>query len=293
MQYLRLRAKVPELLGPAHLAPRRGGDEVPLLRLAGGAAARLPGVRVPRCGVRGLRHGVHRGRGAPHLPGYTVARVDADSVSAKGELKRTLDEFRAGKIDILLGTQMVAKGLNFPGVRLVGIALADTGLHMPDFRASERTFALITQVAGRAGRFFPDGRVLVQTWSPENPAIALAAAGDVEGFYAQELEQRRALGFPPFTRLVRLVFRSKEAAVAEEGAAGAAALIAPLLPPEADILGPAECPLALISGNHRFHLIVRGPAMAPLNRAVYQFLSQNKPPRALYIEADADPVSLL
>jgi primosomal protein N' (replication factor Y) len=227
------------------------------------------------------------------FPGYTVARVDADSVSAKGELKRTLDEFRAGKIDILLGTQMVAKGLNFPGVRLVGIALADTGLHMPDFRASERTFALITQVAGRAGRFFPDGRVLVQTWSPENPAIALAAAGDVEGFYAQELEQRRALGFPPFTRLVRLVFRSKEAAVAEEGAAGAAALIAPLLPPEADILGPAECPLALISGNHRFHLIVRGPAMAPLNRAVYQFLSQNKPPRALYIEADADPVSLL
>ncbi len=227
------------------------------------------------------------------FPDCAVQRVDTDTLTKKGELKRALDEFRGGKTDILLGTQMVAKGLNFPGVRLVGIALADTGLHMPDFRAAERTFALIVQVAGRAGRFFPDGRVIIQTWSPTNPAIAFASRSDVEGFYTWELEQRKELGFPPYSRLVRLVFRSKSAETAAEGAEGAAAIIGNYLGGAGELLGPAECPLAVISGNYRHHILLRGLQLAPMARAVRRFMTEYKSKTSLYIEIDVDPVSLL
>ena len=227
------------------------------------------------------------------FPGYTVQRVDTDTLTKKDELKHALADFRDGKVDILLGTQMVAKGLNFPGVRLVGIALADTGLHMPDFRAAERTFALIVQVAGRAGRFFPDGRVIIQTWSPKNPAIAYAANGDVEGFYAYELAQRELLGFPPYSRLVRLVFRSKDPAVSIRGAEGAREILSKHVPADAEIMGPAECPLAVIAGNHRHQIIIRARHLAPIAHAARLFLTGYKPLPALYIEVDVDPVSLL
>ncbi|MDR0452779.1 MAG: primosomal protein N', partial [Treponema sp.] len=142
--------------------------------------------------------------------GLSIRRADTDALAKKGDLERTLAEFRSGKIDILLGTQMVAKGLNFPGVRLVGVILADTGLQLPDFRAAERTFSLIVQVAGRAGRYFPDGKVIVQTLRPGDPAIARACAVDVEAFYEAELRTRRALLFPPYSRLIRFTVRSKE-----------------------------------------------------------------------------------
>jgi primosomal protein N' (replication factor Y) len=227
------------------------------------------------------------------FPDCTVRRVDTDSLTKKDELKHALADFREGKTDILLGTQMVAKGLNFPGVRLVGIALADTGLHMPDFRAAERTFALIVQVAGRAGRFFPDGRVIIQTWSPKNPAIAYAAACDVEGFYAYELGQRELLGFPPFSRLIRLVFRSKNGEIAATGAEGALAILKGMIPSDAEILGPAECPLSVIAGNHRHQIILRSKTLAPIAHAARAFLTGYKPLQSLYIEVDVDPVSLL
>ena len=227
------------------------------------------------------------------FPDCSIRRIDTDSLTGKDSLKDALVDFREGKTDILLGTQMVAKGLNFPGVRLVGIALADTGLHMPDFRAAERTFALITQVAGRAGRFFPDGRVLVQTWNPGNPVIAFAKTGDLEGFYAYELAQRAELGFPPFSRLVRLVFRSKSAKQAETGAEGAAAILRALLRAPSEVMGPAECPVSLISGNHRHQVILKGPRLAPLVEAARAFRDDYKPNQALYVEYDVDPQSLL
>ncbi|MDR1148168.1 MAG: primosomal protein N', partial [Spirochaetaceae bacterium] len=125
------------------------------------------------------------------FPGLRIRRVDADTAAKKNGLEESLAMFRAGAIDILLGTQMVAKGLNFPGVRLVGVVLADTGLHLPDFRAAERTFSLLVQVAGRAGRYFPDGKVLVQTLRPQDPVIIRACALDVEGFFKAELAQRK------------------------------------------------------------------------------------------------------
>jgi primosomal protein N' (replication factor Y) len=190
---------------------------------------------------------------------------------------------------------MVAKGLNFPSVRLVGVILADTGLHLPDFRAAERTFSLLVQVAGRAGRYFPDGKVIIQTFRLGDPVIERSAALDVEGFFRAEINQRRVLGFPPFTRLIRFNFRSRDPVRADKAAVRLANLIRPLLPRGADILGPAECPIALIAGNHRRHLILRGPDMSPLHGAASTALLRYEKQRdsRVYVETDVDPVNLL
>ena len=229
------------------------------------------------------------------FPDLTVRRVDTDSVRNKLRLRTILNEFRAGEIDILLGTQMVAKGLNFPGVKLVGIVSADTGLQLPDFRAAERTFDLIVQVSGRAGRFHPDGKVLVQTYIPDNETIGLAARADLETFYKKELAVRRALGFPPFTRLIRLVFRARSAAKSSAAAAAFAGSLEPSAggPNGVEVLGPAECPLAVIAGNHRNHLIFRSRNFRDLHGLVRRALQRFQVPAGVYVEVDVDPVSLL
>jgi primosomal protein N' (replication factor Y) len=229
------------------------------------------------------------------FPDLRLRRADADTTGKKGSLAETLDIFKAGGADILLGTQMVAKGLNFPGVRLVGVALADTGLHLPDFRAAERTFSLIVQVAGRAGRYFPDGKVIVQTLRPKDPAITRACALDVAGFFEAELAQREMLGFPPYTRLIRFTIRSKEASRADAAIKRLASIAAPLLPEDADILGPAECPIGIMNGNHRRQLLLRGKTMGTLHAAAKITLDKYEQGRdaMTYLEVDVDPVSLL
>lgn len=227
------------------------------------------------------------------FPGMTIARVDADTMSRKGVLDKTLDDFRDGKIDALLGTQMVAKGLNFPGVRLVGVILADTTMNLPDFRAAERTFALVTQVAGRAGRFHKGGRVLVQTYRPTSSVLRRAATHDAAGFYADELAVRRELDFPPYARLLRIVVRSKEAGLATEAAAELAGRIAAIGVAGVDVLGPAECPIAVVAGNARRQIILRSADAAPSRSALATALAGWKPHASVYIEIDPDPVSLL
>lgn len=228
------------------------------------------------------------------FPSAKTIRVDTDSLKKRGELQEKLDAFRRGEYDILLGTQMVAKGLNFPNLRLVGVVLADTSLHLPDFRASERTFSLITQVAGRAGRFFPDGKVIVQSYSPDREPIALAAKGDTETFYKSELSQRELLGFPPFTRLLRLVFRSQVPNAAQTAAMAAASIIKSVsAPEEVEVLGPAECPLEMIAGNFRHQIILRGDRIAPLVDAAKKLVWGYTSPKNVYIEVDVDPVSML
>jgi len=229
------------------------------------------------------------------FPNLRVMRVDADTTTKKGSLKKALDQFRAGEVDILLGTQMVAKGLNFPGVRLVGVILADTGLHLPDFRAAERTFSLVVQVAGRSGRYFPDGKVIVQTLRPYDPAIVKSCALDVEGFFDTELVQREALAFPPFTRLIRFTVRSREEERAAKAVSKLAAIALPLLPPGADILGPAECPLGVISNQYRKHLILRGKNMGTLHAAAGAMLAryEKEKDHKVHLEVDVDPVNLL
>ena len=240
---------------------------------------------------------------AAAVPGLRVQRLDTDALRDRGELRAVLSRFRSGAVDVLVGTQMVAKGLNFPGVRLVGIINADTGLHLPDFRAAERTFNLIVQVAGRAGRALPDGRVLVQTYHADRYAIRLAVEGRAEEFYRREIAVRRETGFPPFTRLIRLVFRarSKQRAHAaavkfaehlernrtgSRGHGGGAAA-------EGELLGPVECPIERIAGSYRFHLLLRHGTIGPLHQWVKRAWLTFKAPAGTHLEIDVDPTSVL
>lgn len=239
------------------------------------------------------------------FPNARIVRLDTDSLTKKGELQEKLSEFKKGGYDIMLGTQMVAKGLNFPNLKLVGVILADTSLHLPDFRASERTFALITQVAGRAGRFFPDGKVLVQSYSPDREPIYFATKSLVEDFYKTELSQREMLGFPPFSRLVRIVFRSVSNEIAEETSENAAKILQTELSslieknPEdkeirtTEILGPSECPLSKIAMNYRHQLILRGKKIGIMQKLVASLLYNYTPPQKVYLEVDVDALSLL
>jgi primosomal protein N' (replication factor Y) len=229
------------------------------------------------------------------FPDLRVSRVDADTAAKKGGLEETLSVFKAGKIDILLGTQMVAKGLNFPGVRLVGVVFADTGLHLPDFRAAERTFSLIVQVAGRAGRYFPDGKVIVQTLRMEDPVIARSCSLDVDGFFKAELGQRKALNFPPFSRLIRFTARGADERRTDAAIGRLASLAKPLIPAGSDVLGPAECPIGLIDNKYRRHLILRGPSMGELHGTARELLARYEKGRdgKVYLEVDVDPVSML
>ncbi|PIE98425.1 MAG: primosomal protein N' [Treponema sp.] len=228
------------------------------------------------------------------FPDCVTERIDTDALSGKAEkLKQAIEDFKTQKTDILLGTQMVAKGLNFPNVKLVGIALADTGLQMPDFRAAERTFSLITQVAGRAGRYIPDGEVIIQTLRPEHPAIVFAKDGRIEDFYEYELAQRQALFFPPFSRLLRLVFRSKQLKKAELAAYGAKEILENLIPETVEIMGPSECMLAMISGNYRMQILLRSEKMQDMQKPVMYFVKNYSVMTGVYIEIDIDPVSLM
>ena len=200
---------------------------------------------------------------------------------------------------------MVAKGLNFPGLKLVGVVLADTGLHMPDFRANERVFSLLVQVAGRAGRFFPDGKVIIQSYYPERPAIHFACNTDIEGFYKWEIEQRQNLFFPPFSRLISLVFRSASKEKSAEAAESAYTILEAELealkqknaPKDEEywdeILGPSPAPLAMIAQNHRHQILLRATELKYIHTAVERFLSHYKPISGVYIEVDLDPLNLL
>jgi len=232
------------------------------------------------------------------FPDLHLRRVDADTASKKsgeGGLEETLKLFKTGVIDILLGTQMVAKGLNFPGVRLVGVVFADTGLHLPDFRAAERTFSLIVQVAGRAGRYFPDSKVIVQTLRTDDPVITKSCALDVTGFFNEELKHRRSLGFPPYSRLIRFTIRAKEEFRANAAITRLATIILKLLPKEADMLGPAECPIGILNNNYRRQLIIRSPSIGAIHsmaREAAAIYEKGKDIRA-YLEIDVDPLSML
>lgn len=227
------------------------------------------------------------------FPNYTVARLDSDTVTKKTVLKETLKKFTKGEIDILLGTQMVARGLNFPGVKLVGVILADTGLKMPDFRAEERTFSLIVQVAGRAGRYAPDGEVVIQTFMPQNRAINYAANSDILTYYREELETREFLEFPPYTRLIRLVFRSKRLNDLLQSINEFQRELERRLQHDAEVMGPSECPISLMSGNHRHQLLIRTNNLNVTHGKTYALLQQFKVPSHIYIEIDVDPISLL
>jgi primosomal protein N' (replication factor Y) len=227
------------------------------------------------------------------LPSARVARMDSDVVAGAGAAAEVLARFARRELDVLVGTQMVTKGHDFPGVTLVGVVLADTALALPDFRAAERTFQLLTQVAGRAGRGDDPGRVLVQTFHPHSPAVALAVGHDYAGFAELELERRRALGYPPFGRMLAVrVEGTEEGARRTAEALGAAAL--PALGEAVTLLGPAPAAIERIRGRSRWHLLFRSPD-APSLRRVHRALAPvaARPPGGGQVRFDVDPHSML
>lgn len=231
------------------------------------------------------------------FPQYRTARLDTDVVSKDRKIiQKTLDEFRAGSLDILIGTQMVAKGLNFPNVQLVGIVLADSGLLVPDFRAEERTFDLLVQVAGRSGRADSNGRVVVQTRMKDNPAIVMASKGQVEAFFDNELKLRRDLGFPPFSRMVNLVVRSPKASVAMAFAESLASELsgkASFFGFDVQVYGANECPIEKIRANFRFQVLLRSFKPSDMLSLLENVLSYTSVPSSVVLEIDVDPVDLL
>ena len=227
------------------------------------------------------------------FPNARIIRLDTDVLKTKAELLDKLEAFRRGEYDIMLGTQMVAKGLNFPKLELVGVILADAGLHMPDFRAGERTFSLFTKVAGRAGRYFPDGKVFVQTYSPGREPVYFACTNRISDFYENELAQRKMLNFPPFCRLLRFVFRSYDRALAESTAGEAAGLLAKEAARGVEIIGPAECPIEKINSSWRYHILLKANSIVPLQAMARKLLFDYSHNQNVYIEYDVDPVSLL
>lgn len=227
-----------------------------------------------------------------------IQRMDSDTMHRREDYENCLNAFGRGELDLLVGTQMIAKGLDFPRVTVVGIVSADTSLHLPDFRASERTYQLVSQVAGRAGRGELAGRIYVQTNSPEHPSLQFAAKHDFEGYAKGECELREELGYPPVGRLIRAVFEDEDADRVDQVAALCAELLSKAL---ADyyvpVLGPAPAPMSLLRGRHRRHIVIKasersdkGPeAFAVARRALIEFALEK---RATRVSIDVDPASL-
>ena len=229
------------------------------------------------------------------FPKANVTRMDSDALKRKDDYRRILGDFRRGKIDILVGTQMIAKGLHFPRVTLVGIVYADTGLHLADFRAGERTFQLLTQVAGRAGRGEVEGEVVVQTFSPVHPAIQFARRHDYEGYFDAEMEFREQLYYPPFTRAAMLTLRGRSEQKVSFSADYLKKQIEPIVETITDlqVSGPAPAPLLRAETFYRYQLMLRTVRMSELSRCLAAVASGLNLPDEVALTIDIDPVNLL
>ncbi|MDY3556107.1 primosomal protein N' [Gemmata sp. JC717] len=268
-----------------------------------------PFQKCPTCAQPSMRY---QGLGTEKLqveieekfPGSVCQRMDSDTMSKPGSHQRVLDAFRDGLIQILVGTQMIAKGLDFPNVTLVGVVNADVGLHLPDFRSAERTFQLLAQVAGRAGRGTRGGQVLVQTFTPEHPCITLASHHNYNEFAKMELVHRKLHKYPPYERMARMIVRSEK----EEAAAAFADVLAtafkeairramstgrPSSEAPVRLLGPAECPVFRLNNFYRFHFQLQSDSSAVLHEVLRNVLALAKPPHGVEFQVDIDPYSML
>ncbi len=231
---------------------------------------------------------------ARKFPKARVARMDSDTMTSPQQFQKVFDGFAAGEIDVLLGTQMVAKGLDFPQVTLVGIASADTALAMPDFRSSERTFQLIVQVAGRAGRSDKPGQVIVQTWHPHDVAIQMALQHDYQGFADQELPLRESAGVPPYVRLTRIVIRHANLTKARQGSDLLAAHLRKLFTP-ADavrVIGPSPAGIFKIRNQFRFQVNCFCPHAGVVQNRLFSEIGQLSTQIGAELVIDPDPVNL-
>jgi primosomal protein N' (replication factor Y) (superfamily II helicase) len=252
-----------------------------------------PGCRAPNLHYGGIGTERLQREVETAFPDHAIRRMDSDTMRTPGSHEQVLSAFRAGEVQILLGTQMIAKGLDFPNVTLVGVVNADTALHMPDFRAAERTFQLVAQVAGRTGRGDRPGRVLVQTYCPEHHAILCASKHDYEGFVAGELPERERFGMPPFGRLVRLIARGADEPAVRDYMDRLAEALKAAAPEAVRLHGPSPAPVLKIRNLYRYHLRLRCASPRPLQALLHDAEAALAPPAGVELAIDVDPISLL
>ena len=228
------------------------------------------------------------------FPTARIARLDRDTVTGKRQYETILQDFREGNYDVLVGTQMIAKGHDIPNVTLVGVVSADVGLGMPDFRAAERTFQLLTQVAGRAGRGSLPGIVLVQTINPDHYAVRLSAAQDYQAFYEKELNFRRMMHYPPFSAMANVLVRSEKKEMALRMSTDLGSLFLP--PPEKlRVMGPAEAPVPRLKNEYRYQFLIKSAGRKALNELLQRIrtFAQERKWGATALVIDVDPLSLM
>jgi primosomal protein N' (replication factor Y) len=220
-----------------------------------------------------------------------IARMDSDTTAKRGSHDRILGDFKSGAVKLLVGTQMIAKGLDFPEVTLVGVVSADVTLNIPDFRSSERTFNLLTQVAGRAGRGDAGGEVIIQTYAPHHYAILTAAKHDYDKFYHEEIISRKELLFPPFINLVKVTVRARN----DDAAANAAADLANAIKAEDKdmmVAGPAPAPITRMRGYFRHNILLKDKDRLKMCGLMKKVLSKFRKPHGILIAVDVDPISM-
>lgn len=266
------------ICGACHPAPERCPNP----------ECRDPGFKYAGVGTQRVEEIV--GKVFPHA---RIQRMDSDTTVRKDSYGRYLGDFRAGKIDILIGTQMIAKGLHFPNVTLVGIIFADLSLHMPDFRAGERTFQLLTQVAGRAGRGDVHGEVIVQTYTPHHTAVQAARRLDFEGFADQELCFRRELGYPPFSHMICITLRGKNETQVQQAGRKFADRLRERISSKVRLAGPVPAPLARAKGYYRYQIMMRGVICNAMTRPIKALMREFRWPRGVRCAVDVDALSLL
>ncbi len=255
----------------------------------------------PECGGVSIRHfGVGTERVEKDVrrffPGAPVVRMDSDTTAGRDSHARIFRLFRERRAKILVGTQMIAKGLDLQGVTLVGIITADTALNLPDFRSAERTFQLLTQVAGRAGRGAVAGRVILQTYHPAQDCIRAAAAHDFHSFYREELEHRRELSYPPFSEIIRFLFSGSDSVRVWEAASSFTVALEKLPLAGAEVLGPAPAPLFRLNENYRVQTILKGSrlaALVPVLRREMVAFRDRRPPHPVRLAVDFNPQAVL
>jgi len=230
------------------------------------------------------------------FPQARISRMDTDATVKRGSHDRILGEFKKHNVDILVGTQMIAKGLDFPKVTLVGVVNADVTLNLPDFRASERTFNLLTQVAGRAGRGEEGGEVIIQTYAPSHYAILDASKHDYDKFFEDEIKARKELSFPPFTHIIKLTLRSRNEKRVVDGSEKLKEFLNENIPDSykktLEIVGPAPAPMSRVRGYYRWNILLKDKNRSLISQALKKALEHYRRPSGVLLAIDVDPISM-
>ncbi len=222
-----------------------------------------------------------------------IQRMDIDTTRRKNAYISMTEKMKNGDIDILVGTQMIAKGIHFPNITLVGVISADTALNIPDFRAAERSFSLLTQVSGRAGRGLKKGEVIIQTYNPDHYSIVNALKQDYEGFYNIEIGNRKEFGWVPFRRIIRLVMRSTNLDILSESINSLSRRLKKIMKKNSVLLGPAPCPIEKINRNYRYHIILISDKIINIIKVAYNAKKLSLKKKGIYLEIDVDPISMM